>query len=171
MSFGIVAKVNNFIHSLLIFTTYWKSEFDCDVKTRIMFFVPHHLIEACLLMCFYVRGIHMVHCKLACRQDKQQLASNYKTCIYRHFRLEAIKEQVKAKNMEEAAEKEGRPPLKRLERQILTETLRFEQEKIQLLRETAKMEKEKLAMDVKLAEISIEKAKFELELLKRRRLT
>lgn len=73
--------------------------------------------------------------------------------------------------MEEAAEKEGRPPLKRLERQILTETLRFEQEKIQLLRETAKMEKEKLAMDVKLAEISIEKAKFELELLKRRRLT
>ena len=73
--------------------------------------------------------------------------------------------------MEEAAEKEGRPQLKRLERQILTETLRFEQEKIQLLRETAKMEKEKLAMDVKLAEISIEKAKFELELLKRRRLT
>jgi hypothetical protein len=41
--------------------------------------------------------------------------------------LEAIKEQVKAKTMEEQAEKEGRPPLKRLERQILTETLRFEQ--------------------------------------------
>jgi hypothetical protein len=41
-------------------------------------------------------------------------------------RIEAIKEQVKAKNLEEQAEKEGRPPLKRLERQILTETLRQE---------------------------------------------
>ena len=30
------------------------------------------------------------------------------------------------------AEKEGRPPLKRLERQILSETLRYEQEKIQV---------------------------------------
>ena len=86
------------------------------------------------------------------------------------FRLEAIKEQVKAKSLEEAAEKEGRPPLKRLERQILTETLRYEQEKIQFLRETAKMEKEKLSMDVELARVAIEKARFELELLKRRRL-
>ncbi len=84
--------------------------------------------------------------------------------------MEAIKEQVKAKTLEEQAEKEGRPPLKRLERQILSETLRYEQEKIQLLRETAKMEKEKLAKDVELADISIEKARYELELLKRRRL-
>lgn len=85
-------------------------------------------------------------------------------------RIEAIKEQVKAKVQEENADKESRPTLKRLERQILTETLRYEQEKLVHLRELSKMEKDKLAKDCELADISIQKARYELELLKRRRL-
>lgn len=84
-------------------------------------------------------------------------------------RLEAIKEKVKVKTMVEQAEREERPPLKLLERQILVETLRYEQERLQVLRENSKIEQEKLTKDVILADIEIEKARCELEILKRRR--
>ena len=49
------------------------------------------------------------------------------------------------------------------------ETLRFEQERLLFLRENSKIEQEKLSKDVVLADLEIEKARYELELLKRRR--
>jgi len=49
------------------------------------------------------------------------------------------------------------------------ETLRYEQERLQVLRDNAKIEQEKLNKDVLLADIEIEKARYELEILKRRR--
>ena len=49
------------------------------------------------------------------------------------------------------------------------ETLRFEQERLLFLREHSKIEQEKLSKDVVLADLEIEKARYELELLKRRR--
>jgi hypothetical protein len=49
------------------------------------------------------------------------------------------------------------------------ETLRYEQERLQVLRVNAKIEQEKLNKDVLLADIEIEKARYELEILKRRR--
>ncbi len=49
------------------------------------------------------------------------------------------------------------------------ETLRFEQERLQFLRDNSKIEQEKLSKDVVLADLEIEKARYELELLKRRR--
>jgi len=63
-----------------------------------------------------------------------------------------------------------KPTIKKIERQILTETLKHEQEKINILRENSRIEREKLEKDVQLADLEIQKAKFELELLKRRRL-
>jgi hypothetical protein len=63
-----------------------------------------------------------------------------------------------------------KPTIKKIERQILTETLKHEQEKINILRENSRIEREKLEKDIQLADLEIQKAKFELEWLKRRRL-
>lgn len=58
--------------------------------------------------------------------------------------------------------------LRSLERQIYTETLRYEQEKLRLLQETAKLEHEKLHKDIELTDVQLQKAKIELEREKRR---
>jgi hypothetical protein len=59
-------------------------------------------------------------------------------------RLDAIREKVKAKVIVEQAQRDEKPPKKLLERQILSETLRYEQERLVVLKERGRLQHERL---------------------------
>jgi len=58
--------------------------------------------------------------------------------------LDAIREKAKAKVIVEQAQKDEKPPKKLLERQILSETLRYEQERLAFYKEKARLLHERL---------------------------
>lgn len=59
-------------------------------------------------------------------------------------RLDAIRERAKAKVIVEQAQKDDKPPKKSLERQIMSETLRYEQERLTVLKEKGRLKHERL---------------------------